>query len=71
MKSTPLISHRLIAAAAAREDSGSPKPARHQTSILRLPDIATAIPMELLAAAEPAHTGRPASMIREGSAITF
>jgi hypothetical protein len=71
MKSTPLISHRLIAAAARRNGCESPKPERNQTSVLRLPDIATAIPLELVAGVEPEPANRAPSYARDRSAVTF
>jgi len=68
MNSIPLISHRLIAAAVARDGSEIPRTARNQKSTLRLPDIATAIPLELLAWVEPATARRALSTARNHSA---
>jgi hypothetical protein len=60
----------LIAAAVARDGSATPRTVSSQKSTLRLPDIATAIPLELLAGVEPANSRRALSTARNQPAAT-
>lgn len=71
MKTIPHISHRLIAAAVDRDGCDCPKPARNETSALRLPGIATAIPLELVADAETVSGNRPPAYARDRSAVAI
>lgn len=71
MKSTPLISHRLIAAAISQDDGAPAKPARHSKPDVRLPDIATAIPLELMAAGAPPINSRPLTIAPNSSGVAL
>jgi hypothetical protein len=71
MKSTPFISHRLIAAAISQDDGASSKPVRNPKPDVRLPDIATAIPLELMAAGAPPTTARPVTIAPNSPGIAL
>jgi len=52
MNSLPLISHRMLAAAAVGDEPTPAKPTRHQQPAAPPAGVATAIPLELLNAAK-------------------
>ena len=52
MSSLPLISHRMLVAAAVNEDHTPAKPMRNQNAAAPPVGVATAIPLELLKAAK-------------------